>query len=418
MESESQKSTNILIAPAHYYLDDMSGGSEYSWVANILHGLIKTERYALTIITGFVKYFSCTKSDIVCIKKEYGASVLDALIFVLKNYLAAGNIIKSKQFRIIHHMLPFLMGVTFDLNFLLRSKKKYKFILGPVQSPHTVKSNEEFSFSQQGFNINYSQKLIAKANTLLIFLLRPFLQYLSKKTLQRADKIIVINEYMKTLLESYLADSKIEVIPLGIDIKKFEYVDYYSKDRDVIQLITVGYLIKRKGIDLIIRALSEVVKSKKNILLRIIGDGPQRESLEKLTKELGIEKYVLFQGFVPNNKIQNYYARSHIFVNMSKSEGFATVCLEAMASGLSIISSKVGGFSDAIVDGITGFLVEQEDYMELVNKMLHLIENPDLIATFGRKARKDAEDKYDWRKVIIPKYIEIYESCLEYERCF
>jgi len=95
---------------------------------------------------------------------------------------------------------------------------------------------------------------------------------------------------------------------------------------------------------------------------------------------------------------------------MSKSEGFATVCLEAMASGLAVVSSKVGGFSDAVVNGENGYLVEQDDYVDLARRTISLLDNPTLLAEMGRKARMTAENEYDWETVIIPKYQRIYNS--------
>jgi len=111
--------------------------------------------------------------------------------------------------------------------------------------------------------------------------------------------------------------------------------------------------------------------------------------------------------------IQEYYKKAHVFVNMSRSEGFATVCLEAMASGLAIISSKVGGFQDAITDGKNGYLVEQEDTKGLAEKMVYLIDHPELIASFGKRARQEVEEKYDWDKVIIPRYLDLYDEILK-----
>ena len=153
---------NVLISPSHYYLDDKKAGSEFSWIAKILSSFLRNEeRLNIKIITGFVKDFSTTK-NIVEIKKSYGITILDAISFTCKNFTATSKLLKTENFNIIHHMLPFSIGVTCDLNFLFRSKKKFRFILGPVQSPHSIKSSEEFSFSEQGFNISFKNKIIQK----------------------------------------------------------------------------------------------------------------------------------------------------------------------------------------------------------------------------------------------------------------
>lgn len=186
-----------------------------------------------------------------------------------------------------------------------------------------------------------------------------------------------------------------------------------KKRKDKVEIIVVASLRKRKGVDLIILALAEVIKKYKNVHLSIIGDGPQKKALMQLAKDLLLEKYVSFEGFIAQADIVNYYARSHIFVNMSRAEGFATVCLEAMASGLAVISSRVGGFVDIITDSVDGFLVDCDDHLSLSKKITNLIENPDLIKKIGEKARQKIERKYDWEKRIIPQYKNLYFSLYE-----
>ena len=94
---------------------------------------------------------------------------------------------------------------------------------------------------------------------------------------------------------------------------------------------------------------------------------------------------------------------------MSRSEGFATVCLEAMASGLAVISSKVGGFSDVIKEGENGYLVNQEDYKALSKRMIELANNHDKIRMFADSARNTIEKEYTWDK-IIAKYNNLYSN--------
>jgi glycosyltransferase involved in cell wall biosynthesis len=119
---------------------------------------------------------------------------------------------------------------------------------------------------------------------------------------------------------------------------------------------------------------------------------------------------VRFAGFVPNKDINTYYEKSHIYLNMSYAEGFATVCLEAMASGLAIISSKVGGFEDAIQDGVNGYLINKGDSEALANKINYLVENVKFIEKLGEKARETIAEHYDWDKSIIPQYLDIYSK--------
>src|SRR5690606_28479175 len=129
---------------------------------------------------------------------------------------------------------------------------------------------------------NSSLKYISN---ILQIMLQPILQVLSFRTLSKAERVIVINEYTRSILLSKgISNEKIVVIPPGIDTINNETKSDKMRDSKVIEIITVGYLMKRKGVDLIIKAVASVVKTHKNVRLRIIGDGPQRESLEKLVR--------------------------------------------------------------------------------------------------------------------------------------
>lgn len=229
--------------------------------------------------------------------------------------------------------------------------------------------------------------------------------------MRNADCIIAINRPTKAMLrERGVEERKIKIIRPGVDLDRFQFVPFKEKESCTIEVITVGFLIKRKAVDLIIKAIREVVKSHKNVHLRVIGDGPQMEPLRRLSGSLGLNDYVTFEGFVPNSEVWKYYREAHIFASMSRSESWGQVYLEAMASGLPIISAVNVGSSEIIEDGVFGYLVEQEDYNMLAERLVYLVENSYQIADFGRNGRAEAEKKYDWETVIIPQYLEIYDT--------
>src|SRR5260370_26424833 len=142
------------------------------------------------------------------------------------------------------------------------------------------------------------------------------------------------------------------------------------------QILVVGQLVKRKGIDLVLRAVAEVIKVRPNIRVTVIGSGPQRRSLERLAGELQVNSVVTFIGAVPNSEIHHHYRKSEILVSMSKSESFGVVCLEAMASGLAIVASRVGAFEEALRDGQNGYLVNTGDHQSLSSRLIELLDNP------------------------------------------
>ena len=114
----------------------------------------------------------------------------------------------------------------------------------------------------------------------------------------------------------------------------------------------------KKGVKYLIETLNIIKNKNKNIRLFIVGDGEEREYLEKLVKELTLEDYVRFIGKIPNERVLEYMVASDIFILPSLSEGFPVTFLEAMASGLPIITTNVRGLSEIIIDGENGFLVD------------------------------------------------------------
>lgn len=394
----------IILCPAHFHLTNRLG-SEPSWAYNIFKYLLKRN----TTVRGYFYYLvqndDFVSEDIKFFKRTKHSnnySVVSAFIFSLICPLFfLVDLLRSRKIDIVHHVLPFNIGITFNLVIILfKNIFKFKVVVGPIQN---AQSYEEERFKKSESLYKY-----------IALLFKRVLTFLSDKTLERADTIVVINQYTKELLlRRKISPLKIKMIPPGIETGRMKYISLSEKKSDAIELLSVSYLNKRKGVDLIIKAIKDVIGIHNNIRLRIVGDGPQMGYLKELVNELNLADYVIFEGFVANSEVHKYYQKAHIFVNMSRSEGFATNCLEAMASGLAVVSSKVGGFSDAIVDGLNGFLVEQEDYKMLAKKLIVLIENIHMIGEFGRINRKEVSEKYDWEKVIIPKYLDVYRALVK-----
>ena len=244
---------------------------------------------------------------------------------------------RRQRFDIIHHVLPFAISTTYNLSWILQQQNGPKLVLGPVQHPLEISDAELVS----RIDANLGRSIKAA--------LRPALSRLSSQTIRRADRIIAVSKPARDLLQAGGARAdQIETIPPGIDVGRFEYVHMDRKSSDRVELLAVGHLLKRKATDFIIKAMLELARARLNVHLTIAGDGPQRHLIQRMVADLQLESYVDLVGAVPNSEIHEYYKRAHIFVNMSRSESFSVVCLEAMASGLAIVATRVGGFEDAI----------------------------------------------------------------------
>ena len=138
-----------------------------------------------------------------------------------------------------------------------------------------------------------------------------------------------------------------------------------------------------------------------DILILIIGDGSERKNLENLVKKLGLQEKVKFLGQIPNEKIPAYLAGADCFCLPSLREGFGIVILEAMAAGLPVIGTNVGGIKDLIEDGKTGLLIEPKN-PQAISQAINKIYS-------GQKFSKANLKKYSWQN-IASKVLELYEN--------
>ena len=142
----------------------------------------------------------------------------------------------------------------------------------------------------------------------------------------------------------------------------------------------------------------------------IIGDGSERKNLEKLTDELGLQEKVKFLGEISNEKIPEYLLAADCFVLPSIKEGFGIAVLEAMAVGVPVIASRVGGILDIIEDGRNGLLVEPVDSEAIAQAILKIYEQPEISSYLTNSAAAELV-RYDWQN-IAAKVLKIYENCI------
>lgn len=230
--------------------------------------------------------------------------------------------------------------------------------------------------------------------------------------LQTADRVVAISNYTASFVErAGVPPSRIEIVYPGYDTTRFrplpgklELRRKLLGDRDGDQVIlTVGNLVARKGHDTTIRALSYLLRSVPNVTYLIVGDGPYRTELETLASELGVRERVVFAGRLPDEDLAELYALCDVFVMPSRAqldekdvEGFGIVYLEASACGKPVIGGRSGGVPEAIVDGVTGMLVDPYDPAELSNVMKRLLTDREFANHLGRKGQARAVNDFTW----------------------
>lgn len=183
----------------------------------------------------------------------------------------------------------------------------------------------------------------------------------------------------------------IEVIPHGSDAPVFPAAERpaLGLDPGLVYVITVGRLVRRKNLHLLIEALAAL--SRPEVRLLVVGDGPEQQPLQALAREHGLGDRVEFRGFVPEEQKYQLLANADIFALPSLHEAFGLVYLEAMHCGLPVIAAKPGGQEDYLEEGVTGFLLAPDDRVGLTAALARLSEDPDLRARMGVHNRERAK---------------------------
>ncbi len=250
-----------------------------------------------------------------------------------------------------------------------------------------------------------------------VYLPWAFKSIISKLVLRGANAIIALTEHMKKEMQK-MCDRDMFVIPNGVDLSRFNglsRVDIRTQlgicNEKVI--LFVGRLSPIKGLKYLLAAMKIIADRDRNVKLFLVGDGEEREYLKELVRNLNIKQHVTFIGKVPNEKVPEYMVASDIFVLPSLSEGFPVVTLEAMAAGLPIVASRVGGLPEIIKSGENGFLVEPKNPKEIADKLWLLLEDEEL-RTKMRSNNKEMAKDYSWEKVSENLERVLYYSLLYY----
>lgn len=237
------------------------------------------------------------------------------------------------------------------------------------------------------------------------------------QNLDRFAQVVVVGSRQKDILEKMGCDpKKIHQIPCGVPTEEFYSPE--RKQRDGIRFLAVSRLAEEKGLEFTIRAFAEVVEDIPNATLRILGDGPLRGDLEALTVLLRVNEIVTFEGAVPPKRVREAMEDSDIFVQHSIStstsacEGFGVSVAEAASYEMPIVASRSGGLVDQILDCETGFLVEERNTEEMVEKMILLAKDFHLRAKLGTAGRNRMVEFFD-TKDQVRKLEEVLFSCLE-----
>jgi phosphatidylinositol alpha-1,6-mannosyltransferase len=267
-------------------------------------------------------------------------------------------------------------------------------------------SNRKKGYIKQIFAAAHGRELLFNPFNNDSFAGRRYVSY-RRWLLSKVDHFFAVSRYTANLLKNEgVSDERITVMPNGTNPDEF-YPTETSEFRNKLDLnnkrivMTITRLVPRKGVDTVLRAMRSVVKKYEDVLYLIVGGGYDLERLESLVSEFNLKNNVRFLGKVPHSKVKSYYNLCDVFVMTPRTEplnieGFGIVYLEANACGKPVIGSTSGGIPDAIIDGKTGLLVEEDNPEQLANAILQLLDDSNLAEKLGKQGRERVINETNW----------------------
>ena len=239
------------------------------------------------------------------------------------------------------------------------------------------------------------------------------LTWLARRVYQRAVAVIAnSNNSARLLVRDWgVPESRVHVVYPGVDTERFRPdVDgramraRVASDDDVL-LLSVGRLQRRKGHDMVLRALARIRLAVPNVRYVIVGDGPHQARLEADAAELGVTDIVDFVGPASEADLPAWYAAADVFVMPNRSdgvdfEGFGIVFLEAAAAGLPVIGGRSGGVPEAVEDRVTGRLVDGTDVTAIERAILEMATSSEVRQECGRAGRARAVQRFSWERAV------------------
>lgn len=224
------------------------------------------------------------------------------------------------------------------------------------------------------------------------------------RAVHRRARLLLANSRntLDVLQASGAQGDKVRIVYPGVDAARFVSPKPIRANAEGPVLLTVGRLQRRKGHDLVLQALPEVLRRHPTTRYVVVGDGEERGRLEQIARDVGVAARVTFAGEVPMEDLPGYFAGCDVFVMPNRVhngdfEGFGIVFLEAAAAGRPVIGGRSGGVPEAVAEGETGFLVTGEDAGELAAALDALLANPERRQRLGAAGRARVQTQFTWQ---------------------
>lgn len=378
----------ILICPVHYVYESALRGSEYRHAFETAN-IIARQFPSTVLVTGKVTENQNYSYRIIEVQKShatYEMTFARAIVFTIKYSFVGIWLLLQKRYAVLHHIRPFNLGYTFNLPALLLPNRYKFFILGPFSSPYVSEDGSP------GLAKQIITKILAK---------------LSYSTVRRANVVVVYDEVTASMVKKIDPQANIRLLAPGVDGELFFPVDEHrAKAR---KIVSIGYLIPRKRFSYLISVMKYVLKQVPDAQLEIFGDGPEYKKLQKLIIQAKVETNVKLRGFVPNSDLPEIYRGADIFAMFQEEESFGQVYIEALASGLPVVTSKNVGSSLILKDSMS-FLVDVDaPPSESAKYIVKLLLDNELRVSMAKKGREHFKSHYS-TKAVEGRWAEIYRE--------
>ena len=243
---------------------------------------------------------------------------------------------------------------------------------------------------------------------------------LEKEAAKEATLIVTVSRYSaQKIVQLYEIDeTKIRIVPNGVDLQKFKPAEDSEKVRDSITgncehlVLFVGNLIPRKGLHFLIEAAKHVTKESRGTKFVVVGDGPLKNNLIRYSKEQGVSDNFVFLGDVPEDRLHSLYNCADVFASPSIQEGQGISLLEAQATAKPVVAFNVSAIKEVVKNKQTGLLVKPDSY-ELANAILALLSDKSLREKMGRSGREFVSKNFSW-DICAQKMFQVYSEASEH----
>ncbi|MCL2134117.1 MAG: glycosyltransferase family 4 protein [Candidatus Bathyarchaeota archaeon] len=282
-----------------------------------------------------------------------------------------------------------------------------------VCTVHSTWKGEAEAIKEEAYNhLNANEKFLVSFNR--------FLRFFEVGMIKRANRVIAVSDFTRKELKKYynIPENRIRVVHNGVNTHKFQPAENKQKIKTELGLnpedtiiLSVGRLYARKGLFTLIEAMPAVVKQFKHVKFVISGKGQSDEmaKLDAHAKRLGVKDNIIFTGYYPDQKLPKLYQAADVFAFSTFYEHHPFAVLEALSTGLPVVTTTVGGIAETIETGKNGLLVRPSDSKQFSDALLYLLEHQMEASEMGLNARKIIVEQYDW-SVLVKKTMQIYDE--------